>query len=75
MMPCPVLLLVGGAEHAHSVPEDEIQLLRDSIPTFAIQTVPDVGHFIFEEGPDAVVTAVRRMHRETTAGDTDRQEP
>ncbi len=72
---CPVLLLVGGADHGHSVPEDEIQLLQDSLLTFAIQTVPDVGHFVFEEGPDAVVTAVGRMHREVVAGRTDRQEP
>lgn len=72
---CPVLLLMGGADHPHRVPRDEIRLLQDSLPAFAIQTVPDVGHFIFEEGPDAVVTAVRIMRRDTMTADADRQEP
>ncbi len=67
----PVLLLLGGADHGHGVPPAEIQLLQDSLPIFAIEAVPDVGHFVFEEDPDAVVTAVRRMHRDIMAVDSE----
>lgn len=61
---CPVRLLIGGADHESGVPDDEMRLLLDSLPTLAVDTVPGVGHFVFEEGPAAVVDAVLRVHRD-----------
>jgi pimeloyl-ACP methyl ester carboxylesterase len=55
---CPVRLLVGGARHRSAPRPEEIALLRDSLPAFAVDTIPGVGHYLFEERPEAVVDAV-----------------
>lgn len=61
---CPVLLVLGAAPHEGAIPPDEIELLRDSLPTFGLDSVAGVGHFAFEERPGAVVDAARRLKRE-----------
>lgn len=55
---CPVRLLLGGHPHANGPRAQELRLLADSLPWFAVDTLPGVGHFIYEERPAAVVQAV-----------------
>jgi pimeloyl-ACP methyl ester carboxylesterase len=58
---CPVVLVLGATPHKSGPPAAEVTLLRDSVPTFSIDSVPDAGHFVFEERPRAVVAAVQRV--------------
>jgi pimeloyl-ACP methyl ester carboxylesterase len=58
---CPVLLLVGGAPHEAGPRASEIAVLAAGLGTFAVDTVPGAGHFLYEERPDAVVSAVDRV--------------
>jgi pimeloyl-ACP methyl ester carboxylesterase len=62
---CPVRLLLGTASHKSGVPPEQVTLLRESLPAFVVDSVPGVGHFIFEEAPQAVVDAVLRMGLES----------
>ncbi len=57
----PVRLMIGTANHAGGVPSEEIDLLRSSLATFAVDSVPDVGLYIFEERPAAVMESVRKL--------------
>jgi 4,5:9,10-diseco-3-hydroxy-5,9,17-trioxoandrosta-1(10),2-diene-4-oate hydrolase len=57
---CPVELLVGGAPHSGSVPDDQVALLRETVTTFSLTRVPEAGHFIQEECPEAIRSAVER---------------
>jgi pimeloyl-ACP methyl ester carboxylesterase len=58
---CPVLLLAGQAPHSGSVTNDEIDILREGLARFSVQPVPDAGHFIFEEQPEVVITAIKSL--------------
>jgi pimeloyl-ACP methyl ester carboxylesterase len=58
---CPVVLVLGAAPHMAGPSESEVALLRDSVGTFVIDSVPGVGHYVFEERPGAVVAAVGRV--------------
>jgi pimeloyl-ACP methyl ester carboxylesterase len=58
---CPVLLLLGGAPHDAGPREADIALLAARLGTFAMDSVPGAGHFLYEERPDAVVSAVDRV--------------
>ena len=55
---CPVRLVVGGSPHDGAVPDDEVELMTRSIDAFTVDSVPGVGHFLFEEQPSAVAAAV-----------------
>jgi pimeloyl-ACP methyl ester carboxylesterase len=57
----PVHLLLGAAPHKTGPRPDEVVLLRDSLPAFALDSVPGAGHFLAEERPDAVVVATRAL--------------
>lgn len=57
----PVRLMIGTADYAGGVPSEEVDLLRSSLSTFAIDSVPDVGLYIFEERPAAVMESVRKL--------------
>lgn len=57
----PVRLLLGMAEHSGTPNREEIQLLTDRLPDFAISRVAGVGHFIHEERPDLVLAAVKAL--------------
>jgi pimeloyl-ACP methyl ester carboxylesterase len=58
---CPVVLVLGAAPHMAGPSESEVALLRNSVRTFVIDSVPGVGHYVFEERPGAVVAAVGRV--------------
>lgn len=60
---CPVLLLVGGPPHRSRPSEEAVALLRDSLPSFTMEVVPETGHFIHEERPESVVAAIMRFSR------------
>jgi pimeloyl-ACP methyl ester carboxylesterase len=57
---CPVRLVVGGAPHEGAPSDEEIELLRARLASFGLETVPGVGHFLFEENPPAFIAAVER---------------
>jgi pimeloyl-ACP methyl ester carboxylesterase len=57
---CPVRLVIGTATREGGISETEVEQLRRSLPSFAVETVPDAGHFVFEEQPLRVVAAVER---------------
>jgi len=64
---CPVVLLLGTAEHEGSPAPEAVALMQSSLPDFRVQNVPGAGHYIFEEQPQAVVRAVLEVARECRA--------
>ena len=58
---CPVRLLVGTAPHQGSVPFAEVDELRRSLSDFAVDSVAGSGHYVFEEQPGTIVTAVQAL--------------
>lgn len=59
----PVALLLGGAEHRGGPSAEERALLDARLPRFTEYRIDDVGHFIQEERPSAVVQAIIRATR------------
>ncbi len=57
---CPVRLMIGTARHDGGVNAREVELLERTLPRFAVDTVPGAGHFLYEEQPRAVMTALAR---------------
>jgi pimeloyl-ACP methyl ester carboxylesterase len=72
---CPVELLVGDAPHTGSVPPEQIALLREAVATFSLTRVPDAGHFIQEERPEAIRSAVERRLRGSREARTSTRSP
>jgi len=60
---CPVVLLLGGVPHSGAPPASEVAELAASLPRFAVDSLPGVGHFAYEERPAAVVAAVQGLTR------------
>jgi pimeloyl-ACP methyl ester carboxylesterase len=58
---CPVVLVLGEARHQGGPAPQEVELLRHTLPSFDIDSVPGAGHYIFEEQPSAVVNAVLQL--------------
>ena len=58
---CPVTLVIGTAHHDGDVPPQEVALMQHSIAAFAVDSQAGAGHFLQEERPAAVVTAVERL--------------
>jgi pimeloyl-ACP methyl ester carboxylesterase len=57
----PVRLMIGTADHAGAIPADEIEILQSTLRAFAIASVPNVGLYIFEERPEAVVETIMTL--------------
>jgi pimeloyl-ACP methyl ester carboxylesterase len=57
----PLLLLLGDAPHVGGPDALEVASLSGGLPHLQVQRVPDVGHLVHEERPDAVVAAVGRL--------------
>lgn len=60
---CPVRLLIGLAEHQSGISEEEMHVLGQHLQQFKVDSVPDIGHFAFEEDPGAVAAAVKAVQR------------
>src|SRR5207245_5131713 len=58
---CPVRLLLGTATPEGGVSAEEVAILAAALPLFIVDSVPGAGHFLCEEQPAVVVTAVRRL--------------
>jgi len=58
---CPVILVVGTARHDGDVDPREVGLLAHALRSFEVDTEPGAGHYLQEERPAAVVTAVERL--------------
>jgi len=58
---CPVTLLVGTAPHDGDVPPQEVALMRKALLSFAVDSELGAGHYLQEERPAAVVTAVAQL--------------
>ena len=58
---CPVRLVVGAAQHGGNVKASDVELLQESLRSFALDSIAGAGHYLHEERPDAVVEAVGRL--------------
>ena len=58
---CPVTLLVGTAPHDGDVPPQEVALMHKALLSFAVDSQLGAGHYLQEERPAAVVTAVAQL--------------
>ena len=58
---CPVTLMVGTAHHDGDVPPQEVALMARSIQAFEVDSERGAGHYLQEERPAAVVSAVERL--------------
>jgi len=67
---CPVRVLVGSTKHRSAPPEEQLALLVSEIPDVTIDSVADVGHFMFEERPEIVLSALVQIHRQNKGSST-----
>jgi pimeloyl-ACP methyl ester carboxylesterase len=67
---CPVELLIGGAPHEGSLPAPELGALRAGLHQLRVVTIPNCGHFIAEERPDAILASIRRITRQSVASES-----
>jgi pimeloyl-ACP methyl ester carboxylesterase len=58
---CPVTLIVGTAHHDGDVPVQEVALMSNAIKSFEVDSERGAGHYMQEERPAAVVSAVERL--------------
>ena len=58
---CPVRLLLGTAPHEGAVPPGDVDALQRGLLRLEVDSVPNSGHYIHEEQPEAVVAAVARV--------------
>ncbi len=58
---CPVLLIVGEAPHDGGPGAAERGLMQRSIAGLSTESVPGAGHYLQEERPDRVASAVRGL--------------
>ena len=64
---CPVRLVIGTAPHEGGVEPKQVQLLRDRLPDFSIDSIPGAGQYLFEEQPSSVVAVIRQVGPTRTA--------
>jgi pimeloyl-ACP methyl ester carboxylesterase len=57
---CPVVLVKGGAPHEGGPDAAEIDMLGKRLQKFTLERAAGAGSYVFEESPDAVVSAVVR---------------
>ena len=58
---CPVTLMVGTSRHDGDVPPQEVALLSRALRSFAVDSQAGAGHYLQEERPTAVVSAVEQL--------------
>lgn len=54
---CPVILIVGTARHTGGVTAKDVATLKRALPAMRVDTIPGAGLYIYEEQPEAVVSA------------------
>jgi pimeloyl-ACP methyl ester carboxylesterase len=65
---CPVRLVLGTAPHQGGVDPGQVRLMRERIPSFAVDSLPGAGQYLFEEQPEALTRLLTRsMPTEPTA--------
>jgi hypothetical protein len=62
----PVRLLVGAVPHQSGIGADQVELLRQRLTDFAMESVARSGQYIQEEQPGAVVAALGRLAAATS---------
>ena len=55
---CPVRLVVGTVPHEGGIPDKQLEILAQQLGDFAVDSVPGAGLYVYEERPEAIVTAV-----------------
>ena len=63
----PVRLVVGAVPHNDGISPQQITLLSERVPVFQIDSVAGAGHYLQEEAPLAVISAIRRAHTSSLA--------
>jgi len=58
---CPVTLVVGTARHDGDVPPQEVAQMTHAIVSFEVDSERGAGHYLQEERPAAVVSALERL--------------
>ncbi len=61
---CPVRLVLGTARHQGGVAPEQVRLMAERLPDFAIDSVPGAGQYLFEEQPAAVAALIGRVLQE-----------
>ena len=64
---CPVRLVLGTVPHKGGIPADQLAALQRGLASFAIDSIPGVGLYAYEERPEAVVEAVRKGSQDAAA--------
>jgi len=64
---CPVRLVLGTAPHKGGVEPDQVRLMRERLPAFAVDSVPGAGQYLFEERPEVVARLIAGMMETPTA--------
>jgi pimeloyl-ACP methyl ester carboxylesterase len=68
----PVTLLLPTGPHDSGINSHKVQAMRERIPHFAVDSVPNCGLHVHEERPDVVVAEVLKLlgdgRRETGEG-------
>ena len=62
---CPVTLIVGTAQHDGDVPPQEVALMSHAIRSFTVDSEQGAGHYLQEERPAAVVSALEQLDQRT----------
>lgn len=57
----PVTLLLPTGPHDSGINSHKVQLMRERIPVFAVDSVPNCGLHVHEERPDVVVAEVLKL--------------
>jgi len=60
---CPVTLVVGTAHHDGDVPPREVALMQHAILSFVVDSESGAGHYLQEERPAAVASAVKHLEQ------------
>ncbi|MEP6687564.1 MAG: alpha/beta hydrolase [Gemmatimonadales bacterium] len=61
---CPVRLVLGTAEHQGGVEAKQVRQMADHLRSFAVDSIPGAGEYLFEEQPQAVAALIGRMMAE-----------
>jgi pimeloyl-ACP methyl ester carboxylesterase len=63
----PVRLVLGTAPHQGGVEEEQVRLMSEQLPDFAIDSIRGAGQYLFEEQPASVVEVIRLLSRDLLA--------